>query len=86
MLVRSSFLKTGVTSASFISDGNLPNSNDLLNSWCKIGVKMSILSSPIFVGIFEFREDLEESSLLNYFSISVWVIKVIAFIFIMTFN
>ena len=30
----SSFLKTGVY-------GNLPNSNDLLNSWCKKGVDKS---------------------------------------------
>ena len=72
-LVRSSFLKTGVTSASFISGGHLPNSNDLVNSWCKIGVQMSILSSITFVGMSEFGEDLEESSLFNSFSISAFL-------------
>ena len=72
-MVRPSFLKTEVTSASFISGGNLPNSNDLLNSWCKIGLKMSILSLSIFIGMPEFGEDLEESSFLNCFSIPVYV-------------
>ena len=73
LLVRLSFLKTGVTSVSFISEGHLPNSNDLLNSWRKMGVKMSILSLTFFVGMCEFGEDFEESSLFNYFSITVCV-------------
>ena len=89
MLVRSSFLKTRVSSASFISDRNLPNSNGLLDSWRKIGVKMLILSLTIFVWMSEFGEDLEESSLFNSFSISVCYVteaEDIAFIFIMAFN
>ena len=45
------------------SNGNLPNSKDLLNSWCKTGIKISILSLTIFVGMSEFGEDLEELSL-----------------------
>ena len=53
MLIRSSFLKTGVTHANSISEGNLPNGNDLLNSWCK-SVKMSKLSLTIFVGMSDF--------------------------------
>ena len=73
MLVQSSFLKTGGTSTSLISDRHLPNSNDLVNSWCKIGVKMSILSLTIFVGMYEFGEDLEKSNLFNSFSILVCV-------------
>ena len=68
LLVRSSFLKTWVISTSFISDGSLPNSNDLLNSWCKIDVKMSISSLITFVAMSEFAEYLEEWSYFNSFS------------------
>ena len=71
MLVGSSLLKTGVTSANFFSHGILPNSTDLVNSWCKIDVKMSILSLTIFVRMPEFATDLEEPSLFNSFFISV---------------
>ena len=67
LFVRSCFLKTGVTTTSFISDGNLTNSNDLFNSWCKIGLKMSILSLTILVGMSEFGEDLQDSGLFNAF-------------------
>ena len=89
LLVRSSFLKTTVTPASFISDGSLPNSIDLLNSCCKTGEKISILSLIIFVGMSEFGEDLEESSFLNSFSGSVCYVTEaggIFYVFIMTFN
>ena len=77
-----SFSKNGVTSASLISDGNLPNFNDLLNSWCKIGVKMLKLTLSIFAWICEFGEDLEESISMCY----VTEVESIVFIFIMGFN
>ena len=91
LLVRSSFLKTGVLFESFILGGNLTNSNDLLNFWYTIGVKMSILSLTIFVGIPKFCEDLEQSRFFNsflfYFSMR-YITKgeSIVFIFVMAFN
>ena len=91
LLVRSSFLKTGVLFESFILGGNLTNSNDLLNFWYKIGVKMSILSLTIFVGMPKFCEDLEQSRFFNsflFYFIMLYVTKggSIVFIFIMAFN
>ena len=43
-----------------MADGNIPNSNDLLDSWYTIGVKMSTLSLTIFIEMSKFGDDLEE--------------------------
>ena len=52
--VRSSFLKTEVNSADFISDRDLPIPIDLLNFRYKTWGKISILSLIISVGISDF--------------------------------
>ena len=60
LLVQYSFLKSS------ISDGNLPNCNDLLNSWCK-SVKMSKLSLTIFAGMSDFSGIWRNQTFLNVF-------------------
>ena len=69
------FLKTGVSSADFILDRNLPVSDDLLNYWYRLGVNISELSLIILAGIFFSRVVFEKSKLLNPLSILDTVIS-----------